>query len=201
MPRSQRQSVAPAGPFGVASLTSARFRDCSSRSSDPEARPYPGFRRPGSAPAGCEAVLGLALCPRLAGMTGSSGSGAAGDEPRRRDKLLKAADELAKHVGVKLGVRGPRGLPIRTLYRRRGPSTGQQQPRPTPVRALSETERGEVFDTLCSERFVTAHPPRSRCSEEVYLCSERTMYRVLASRFRFRNAGRSAPIPSTRSPS
>ena len=27
--------------------------------------------------------------------------GAAGDKPRRRDKLLKAADELAKHVGVK----------------------------------------------------------------------------------------------------
>ena len=38
--------------------------------------------------------------------------GAAGDKPRRRDKLLKAADELAKHVGVKTGVRGPRGLPI-----------------------------------------------------------------------------------------
>ena len=27
-------------------------------------------------------------------------AGLAGDKPRRRDKLLKAADELAKHVGV-----------------------------------------------------------------------------------------------------
>ena len=49
-----------------------------------------------------------------------------------------------------------------TLYRRRGPSTGQQQPRPTPARALSETERGEVFDTLCSERFVDRSPAEAR---------------------------------------
>ena len=71
-----------------------------------------------------------------------------------------------------------------TLYRRRGPSTGQQQPRPTPARALSETERGEVFDTLCSERFVDRSPAEvvaTLLDEEVYLCSERTMYRVLAS--------------------
>ena len=65
-----------------------------------------------------------------------------------------------------------------------GLEPGQQQPRPTPARALSETERGEVFDTLCSERFVDRSPAEvvaTLLDEEVYLCSERTMYRVLAS--------------------
>ena len=109
--------------------------------------------------------------------------GAAGDKPRRRDKLLKAADELAKHVGVKPACAALE-VSRSTLYRRRGPSTGQQQPRPTPARALSETERGEIFDTLCSERFVDRSPAEvvaTLLDEEVYLCSERTMYRVLAS--------------------
>ena len=70
---------------------------------------------------------------------------------------MKAADELAKHVGVKPACAALE-VSRSTLYRRRGPSTGQQQPRPTPARALSETERGEVFDTLCSERFVDRSP-------------------------------------------
>ena len=116
---------------------------------------------------------------------------------------MKAADELAKHVGVKPACAALE-VSRSTLYRRRGPSTGQQQPRPTPARALSETERGEVFDTLCSERFVDRSPAEvvaTLLDEEVYLCSERTMYRVWPPRCRFRNAGRSAPIPSTRSPS
>ena len=94
---------------------------------------------------------------------------------------MKAADELAKHVGVKPACAALE-VSRSTLYRRRGPSTGQQQPRPTPARALSETERGEVFDTLCSERFVDRSPAEVvAIDEEVYLCSERTMYRVLAS--------------------
>ena len=96
---------------------------------------------------------------------------------------MKAADELAKHVGVKPACAALE-VSRSTLYRRRGPSTGHQQPRPTPARALSETERGEVFDTLCSERFVDRSPAEvvaTLLDEEVYLCSERTMYRVLAS--------------------
>ena len=88
---------------------------------------------------------------------------------------MKAADELAKHVGVKPACAA---LEVcrSTLYRRRSPSTGQRQPRPTPARALSETERGEVFDTLCSERFVDRSPAEvvaTLLDEEVYLCSER----------------------------
>ena len=107
---------------------------------------------------------------------------------------MKAADELAKHVGVKPAC-AALGVSRSTLYRRRGPSTGQQQPRPTPARALSETERGEVFDTLCSERFVDRSPAEvvaTLLDEEVYL----SMYRVLAFEVPVQNAGRSAPIPS-----
>ena len=120
-------------------------------------------------------------------------------------KLLKAADELAKHVGVKTGVRGPRGLPIDVVTVVEGPSTGQQQPRPTPARALSETERGEVFDTLCSERFVDRSPAEvvANAARRRGLPVQRT-HDVSCSGLRgagFRNAGRSAPIPSTRSPS
>ena len=66
---------------------------------------------------------------------------------------MKAAAELAGQVGVKpacdaLGVCGA------TFYRRLRPMTGHQQPSPTPARALSEKEQDEVFDILCSQRFV-----------------------------------------------
>ena len=109
---------------------------------------------------------------------------------------MKAADELAKHVGVKPACAALE-VSRSTLYRRRGPSTGQQQPRPTPARALSETERGEVFDTLCSERFVDRSPAEvvaTLLDEEVY-CAANARCIVFWPPSRFRNAGRSAPIP------
>ena len=50
---------------------------------------------------------------------------------------------------------------------------------------MSEKEQDEVFDILCSQRFVDRSPAEvvaTLVDEGVYLCSERTMYRVLASR-------------------
>ena len=70
---------------------------------------------------------------------------------------MKAAEALAKYVGVKPACDALR-VARATFYRRRRPSTGHQQPRPTPARALSEKEREKVFDTLCSERFVDRSP-------------------------------------------
>ena len=63
---------------------------------------------------------------------------------------------------------------------------------------MSEKERDKVFDTLCSERFVDRSPAEvvaTLLDEDVYLCSERTMYRVLASQVpvRERRAQRSHP--------
>ncbi len=97
---------------------------------------------------------------------------------------MKAANELAEHVGVRPACSALE-VSRSTFYRRRSPTTGQQQPRPTPARALSETEREEVFDTLCSDRFVDRAPAEvvaTLLDEDIYLCSERTMYRVLDSR-------------------
>ena len=64
---------------------------------------------------------------------------------------------------------------------------------------MSEKERDKVFDTLCSERFVDRSPAEvvaTLLDEDVYLCSERTMYRVLASQVpvRERRAQRSQDV-------
>jgi len=98
---------------------------------------------------------------------------------------LKAARELAVHVGVKPACTA---LEVcrSTYYRRLRPmkTTGHQQPRPTPARALSVQERNRVYDTLCSDRFVDRAPAEvvaTLLDEDVYLCSERTMYRILDS--------------------
>ena len=119
---------------------------------------------------------------------------------------MKAAEALATYVGVKPACDALRVARGHVSIVRRRPSTGHQQPRPTPARALSEKERDKVFDTLCSERFVDRSPAEvvaTLLDEDVYLCSERTMYRVswasqVAS---FESAERSGVIPNTRNPS
>ncbi len=92
--------------------------------------------------------------------------------------------ELAGHVGVKPAC-AALSVSRATFYRRLRPTTGHQQPRPTPARALSKQEQDEVYDILCSPRFVDRSPAEVKATlldEGVYLASERTMYRVLASR-------------------
>lgn len=97
---------------------------------------------------------------------------------------MKAAKELGEYVGVKPACEDL-GVSRATFYRRQRPKTGHQQSRPTPARALSEKEQDNVFHTLCSERFVDRSPAEvvaTLLDEGVYMCSERTMYRVLDSR-------------------
>lgn len=97
---------------------------------------------------------------------------------------MKAAETLAPHVGVKPAC-AALGVSRATFYRRRAPSTGHQQPRPTPARALSDAQREDVYQALCSQRFVDRSPAEvfsTLLDEGTYLCSERTMYRVLASK-------------------
>ena len=111
---------------------------------------------------------------------------------------MSAAGELAGHVGVRAACKALR-VAHSTYYRRRRPKkTGQRQPRPTPARALSEAERTEVFEVLCSSRFADRAPAEvyaTLLDEGVYLCSERTMYRILAENraVRERRAQRSHP--------
>lgn len=75
------------------------------------------------------------------------------------------------------------GLPRATVYRRRRPSPAKErsQRRP-PARALAPGERQIVLDTLHGERFCDRSPLEVHATlleEGRYLCSPRTMYRIL----------------------
>ena len=94
-----------------------------------------------------------------------------------------AAQELAAEVGVAPACRGL-GVSRATFYRRQRPTPGHQQPRPTPARALCVAEREHIVDVLTSARFVDRAPAEvvaTLLDDGRYLCSERTMYRVLAA--------------------
>lgn len=73
-----------------------------------------------------------------------------------------------------------------TLYRHARPRLVQiARPRPAPPRALSTTERSAVLDVLHSPRFQDLAPAQVHATlldESTYLCSARTMHRVLAGR-------------------
>jgi putative transposase len=72
------------------------------------------------------------------------------------------------------------GLSRATLYRGRHPVEAAA-PRPTPPRALDPIERQEVLDLL-HVRFVDQAPAQVHATlldEGTYLCSPRTMYRIL----------------------
>ncbi len=72
------------------------------------------------------------------------------------------------------------GVARATFYDRARPSTGQQQPRKNPARALTPPVR----DVLYKPRFVDRSPAEvvtTLLDEGRYLCSERAMYRILAA--------------------
>lgn len=94
-----------------------------------------------------------------------------------------AARGLAREVGVAPACQAL-GVSRATFYRARSPVPRRRQPRPTPARALGEAERERVLDVLASPRFVDRAPGEvvaTLLDEGEYLCSERTMYRVLAA--------------------
>lgn len=76
------------------------------------------------------------------------------------------------------------GVAPATIYRwRRPPKAKAARPRPRPGRALSELERATVLEVLNGERFLDSSPAEvyaTLLDEGRYLCSERTMYRLLA---------------------
>ena len=75
------------------------------------------------------------------------------------------------------------GLARATLYRRRQPArSSTPTPRTASSRALGPAERQAVLDVLHSERFVDQSPAEVQATlleEQTYLCSTRTMYRIL----------------------
>ncbi len=75
------------------------------------------------------------------------------------------------------------GLARATLYRRRRPAQASTpKPRAASSRALVPAERQAVLDVLHSERFVDQSPAEVQATlldEQTFLCSTRTMYRIL----------------------
>ncbi len=92
-------------------------------------------------------------------------------------------EELTPIVGTRPACRALGASPATIYRRRRPPEPRPRRPRPKPARALSEAEREAVLAKLHSERFVDSSPAAvwaTLLDEGRYLCSERTMYRLLA---------------------
>ena len=98
--------------------------------------------------------------------------------------ICQTVDELTPIVGTRPACRAL-GASVATVYRRRPPGPGPRRPRPTPARALSEAERERVLEVVHCERFVDRSPAQvwaTLLDEDAYLCSERTMYRLLEAK-------------------
>jgi putative transposase len=97
--------------------------------------------------------------------------------------IEQAVEELTPLVGTRPACRAL-GVAPATIYRRRRPAPARaDRPRPEPPRALSPVEREAVLGELRSDRFVDTSPAQvwaTLLDEGRYLCSERTMYRILA---------------------
>jgi len=96
---------------------------------------------------------------------------------------MTAVEEAAPGLGVASACRAL-GLPRASLYWMRRPvdPEASRPARPASPRALSPGERQGVLDTLHSERFMDQPPAQVHAAlldEGTYLCSSRTMYRVL----------------------
>jgi len=101
--------------------------------------------------------------------------------------MIQTVEQLAESQGIAAAC-ATLGVPRSSLYRARQPEVVAETPaeptvRPAPPRALSQDERSQVRDILNSERFQDQAPREvyaQLLDEEQYLCSWRTMYRVLA---------------------
>jgi putative transposase len=95
---------------------------------------------------------------------------------------MTGALELARSVGVGCAADAFE-LPRASVYRARAPKPAPEPAsRPAPPRALTVEERQAVLEVLHSERFVDVAPKEvfaALLDERVYLCSWRTMYRIL----------------------
>jgi putative transposase len=94
--------------------------------------------------------------------------------------MIQIAEALGQQIGVKHACEAL-GVSRSSLYDARQPAPPPAS-RATPARALKPKERQAVRDVLNSERFVDSAPRQvyaALLDEGVYLCSWRTMYRIL----------------------
>ena len=96
--------------------------------------------------------------------------------------MRTTAEQLAPAVGLAAACRAL-GVARSTVYRHRQPPVSTPwRPRRRSPRALAPQERAQVTDTLHEDRFVDRAPAAvyaTLLEEGRYLCSIRTMYRVL----------------------
>jgi putative transposase len=99
---------------------------------------------------------------------------------------MVAAEQLSQNAGVRQAC-DALGVPRASFYRRRtaqaiGPVAKEPDSARRSPRALSNAERQQVKETLYSERFADQAPREvyaTLLDEGEYLCSVRTMYRIL----------------------
>ena len=107
--------------------------------------------------------------------------------------------------GIRVGSQSL-GLPPSSLYlekRRREQPAVEARPRPTSPRALSPPEREAVVEVLHSRQFIDKAPAAvwaELLDEGRYLCSIRTMYRILAERLEVRERRRQRRHPQYSKP-
>lgn len=96
--------------------------------------------------------------------------------------MIAAAEELAEATGVEPACRAL-GVPRSSLYRSRRPRPKRRATPPRPHhRALSPSEKQRVLAHLHEDRFVDQAPASiyaTLLEDGTYLCSIRTMYRIL----------------------
>jgi putative transposase len=94
---------------------------------------------------------------------------------------MQAVEPAATELGGTKAACEALGVSRASYYRYRAPRR-ERPPRPKPPRSLSGQERQVVLDTLNDERFVDRPPAQvfaTLLDQHVYLCSVRTMYRIL----------------------
>ncbi len=117
---------------------------------------------------------------------------------------MTATESLAQTVGRAPACRAL-GIPRASFYR----SLGEEEqpsppaPRPAPARALAPPERQAVLEQLHSERFQDKSPAQiyaTLLDEGTYLCSIRTMYRILEQHKEVRERRNQLTHPSYQKP-
>jgi len=95
------------------------------------------------------------------------------------------------------------GMSRATFYRHRAPMLGPKQRRASPARRLCDAERAAVLDVLHEPRFVDLAPAEVHATlmeEGRYMCSTRTMHRVLAENAEVRERRNQLRHPSYAAP-
>ena len=114
---------------------------------------------------------------------------------------MQTVHELGPRLGVAPTCRAL-GLPPATYYRQRRPRAAPPSRTP-PRRALALAERQAVLDVLHEPRFVDVAPAEvyaTLLDDKRYLCSERTMYRILAANQEVRERRNQLRHPSYAAP-